>query len=132
MTDDFVMINYIKYDNMTDTSILPLPKIINVKHSNKFTILEWIDNYDRQIVKNFLSLLNNFKEIIININTELYLTDLKNSYKSERNIYEQFTKDIKRMKFFINNHPTIDIINIRTYLESEYNYDITKKISYKT
>jgi len=121
MTDDFVMINYIKYDNMTDTSILPLPKIINVKHSNKFTILEWIDNYDRQIVKNFLSLLNNFKEIIININTELYLTDLKNSYKSERNIYEQFTKDIKRMKFFINNHPTIDIINIRTYLESEYN-----------
>ena len=128
MINDFVMINYIKYDNMTDTSILPLPKIIDVKHSNKFIILEWIDNYNRQIVKNFLSLLNNFKEIIININTELYLTDLENSYKSERNIYEQFTKDIKRMKFFINNHPTIDIINIRTYLESEYNYDITKKI----
>ena len=39
MINDFVMINYIKYDNMTDTSILPLPKIIDVKHFGEICCL---------------------------------------------------------------------------------------------
>ena len=128
--DEYIYIDFINFN------ILKKKKnfIKNEKIPNKeYIILETIDKSNKSISDNLLDYCK--EEIIININKKFFLDKIRKGYIynniiQEKEIWEQFLKDVNRSKFYLNNNK-ININNsllFKGFLESKYNLDKVKDI----
>lgn len=117
--DNFNNINYFYEHNYI---------FINTKKSYDFVNLIDIDHFSN--LKNFYNFLNQniSKTKIIHYKNFDIFKDIKNYFKNNKNIWNQFDVDIKRSILFINNQ-LINNINAKKYFLSKYNYNISTKIA---
>lgn len=117
MEDDYVLVNYENYDR----TILPKTKNRNMK-TDSSTFLK----INTQSISTFHFFLYNFlkfNKFFIFLDFKKYFSDILKSYKNNKDIFNQFNIDSKRIKYIINGHKILDTELLLYYLTYKFQND---------
>ena len=118
---DYEFIQFKNFDNIGKD----IEEFIDLDEDSYITI-DHIDN-NKQI-DNLLDNNNDLIERMIYINHKFFYDDVKNSYRDDHNVYEQFLMDFNRNRFYVNNNLVNDIKDIDNYLEYKFPQEIILQI----
>ena len=110
---DYEFIQFKNFDNIGKD----IEEFVDLDENSYITI----DNIDDNIqIDDLVEDSPELMERLIYINHKYFYNDIKKSYKTNTNIYEQFVMDFYRNKFFINNNLVDNVDDIKNYLEYKF------------
>lgn len=115
---EFVYVNFTNYDKNNTINNNNIEETLNNNYE-KFIILDKISNINKRL-SNLLNYTNEKTIRIISIDYNEFIKDIMNSYKENNDAFEQLSKDIPRMKLYLNNHLIKDINKMNDYLCYKY------------
>ena len=100
--DGYIYIDFFSFDKKAHYRKKIKRSKIFKKKNEDYSFIENIDEY-----KNCLSLdtfnTTDKKEILVTIDKEIFIQKIQSGFNSENDIMDQFIKDAKRSKFYLNN-----------------------------
>lgn len=118
--NDFEIIDFTKFDTHKNTK-----KIIFNK-TNCFIIPSTINKNNKKLSQQFVE--GELMESNIKLDLKLWLNDIKNSYKDNKHIANQFLVDFDRCLFYCNGHQVKSPSNFLDYLQLKCEPKDIKKI----
>jgi hypothetical protein len=110
---DYEFIQFKNFDNIGKD----IEEFVDLDEDSYITI-DHIDNTKQ--IDDLLDNNNDLMERMIYINHKYFYNDVKNSYRDDYNIYEQFSMDFNRNRFYLNNNLVEHIKDIDNYLEYKF------------
>jgi len=118
--NDFEIIDFTKYDKHKK-----IKKII-FKKTNCYIIPSTINKNNKKLSQQFVE--GELMESNVNLDLNLWLNDIKNSYKDNNQIANQFLVDFDRCSFYCNGHKVNDPSSFLDYLHLKCKSKDIKKI----
>ena len=131
--DRYDLIEFTNYDipNNVDLS-MSIIKWGGEKNEENFIFLDKLDTKYINISGN-LKLLDevktqNFIEQYVYVDFDFFIKDIKQTFKNENEIRNQFNVDLVRCKVYLNKHLISDPDEVRNFLDFKYSKDVANNI----
>ncbi len=110
--NDFEIIDFTKYDKPKQI------EEIKFKKTNCYIIPSTVDKKNKKLSHQFVE--GELMESNITLDLKLWLDDIKNSYKDNTDIANQFLVDFNRCSFYCNGHRVKDPESFLDYLHFNF------------